>query len=444
MAGIAVSVWLLPGLVVPIRVVSGSMGEILPGPHWQLVCRQCGFGFRCGTDSPTADYAACPNCGCYENELKPAEIKPGRRVLIDRVSLQVRSPRRWEVVVVRLGQDPPRLAVKRVVGLPGEHVRIHRGDIYIDQRIVRKSLSEHRRMLLPVHDGRYRPPNECLLPARWRPDVRPSDWQVKPGRFLFAPTVALNHQESTSVGTGPNGPRRVEWLVYHHWSGLPPPTERTLDTPVRDNDAYNSGLSRRLLDVTDLALTARVRLWGTGQLAVLAHDGRQWLEIQWHPKSRRLSLLEGGKPVAEGVAPDGVEGRQILLETMLCDGQVQLALDGQQVLAYMYAAHDLPLRPTSRPLAMGAVGLRVEISELRVWRDVYYNHPFGDPDDWSLERPLGPDEYLLLGDNSPISIDGRHSAPDGRLPRRAIVGRVLPVPVPSYPTSYPTRRLGAM
>jgi hypothetical protein len=209
---------------------------------------------------------------------------------------------------------------------------------------------------------------------------------------------------------------------------------------VRDNDPYNSGLSRRLLDVTDLALTARVRLSGMGQLAVLAHDGRQWLEIQWHPKSRHLRLLEGGIPVAEGVVPVAVEGRQILLEAMLCDGQVQLALDGQQVLAYMYAAHDLPLRPTSRPLAIGAVGLRVEISELRVWRDVYYNHPFGVPDDWSLERPLGPDEYLLLGDNSPISVDGRHSAPDGRLPRRAIVGRVLPVPVPSYPT----RRVGAI
>jgi signal peptidase I len=372
--------------------------------------------------------------------LKPAEIKPGRRVLIDRVSLRVRSPRRWEVVVVRHGQDPQRLAVKRVVGLPGEHVRIHRGDIYINQRIVRKSMSEQRRMLLPVHDGRYRPPNKCILPARWRPDVRPSDWQVKAGRFLFAPTGALNHQDSAAVGTSPHGPGRFDWLVYHHWSGLPPPTGRTVETPVRDNDPYNAGLSRRLLDVTDLALTTQVRLAGTGELAVLAHDGRQWLEIQWHTNSRRLRLLEGGIPVAEGVGPDAVEGRHILLEVMLCDGQLQLALDGQQVLAYMYAAEGLPVRPTSRPLAIGAVGLQVEISELRVWRDVYYNHPFGVPDDWSLERPLGPDEYLLLGDNSPISVDGRHSAPNGRLPRRAIVGRVLPVPAPRYPT----RRVGAI
>ena len=72
--------------------------------------------------------------------------------------------------------------------------------------------------------------------------------------------------------------------------------------------------------------------------------------------------------------------------------------------------------------------MTAEIDQLRVWRDVYYPHPDLVARDWSLTKPLGKDEYLLLGDNSPISVDGRYGAAEGRVLRAAILGRVIPQP----------------
>ena len=42
------------------------------------------------------------------------------------------EPRRGEVIVFRYPQDPTRDFVKRVIGLPGETVEIHRGTVKID------------------------------------------------------------------------------------------------------------------------------------------------------------------------------------------------------------------------------------------------------------------------------------------------------------------------
>ncbi|MEQ8849324.1 signal peptidase I [Botrimarina sp.] len=52
----------------------------------------------------------------------------GQRVLVRRWA----TPRRWDVVVIRSPEDPRRLLVKRVVGLPGERVALRAGDVWVD------------------------------------------------------------------------------------------------------------------------------------------------------------------------------------------------------------------------------------------------------------------------------------------------------------------------
>ena len=116
----ALAVWAggIQGLLRPVRVVSGSMADVLPGPHWEVVCRDCRFRFRCGTDFPPDQYAVCPNCGYTANPLEDAAIRPGRRVWIDRWSTRLRPPRRWEVVVAPAHQPSAlgRQACRRVAG----------------------------------------------------------------------------------------------------------------------------------------------------------------------------------------------------------------------------------------------------------------------------------------------------------------------------------------
>ena len=55
-----------------------------------------------------------------------------------------RRPRRFELVVLRSPEAPGQWCLKRVVGLPGERVEIRGGDLWIDGRVLRKSLAEMR------------------------------------------------------------------------------------------------------------------------------------------------------------------------------------------------------------------------------------------------------------------------------------------------------------
>jgi len=105
-----------------------------------------------------------------------------------------------------------------------------------------------------------------------------------------------------------------------------------------------------------------------------------------------------------------------------------LALNGQLALAcdWDVSSRKGPPKPTCRPLSIGAEGLRVEVGWLKVYRDVYYLNPMGGNVRWLDSRPLGQDEFFLLGDNSPVSTDSRHW-PAG-VSTKSLVGRVLTGP----------------
>lgn len=56
----------------------------------------------------------------------------GDYILIDKLSLRFRSVARGEVVVLRDPAEPQALLLKRVVGLPGESVKIENGAVSIE------------------------------------------------------------------------------------------------------------------------------------------------------------------------------------------------------------------------------------------------------------------------------------------------------------------------
>jgi hypothetical protein len=72
--------------------------------------------------------------------------------------------------------------------------------------------------------------------------------------------------------------------------------------------------------------------------------------------------------------------------------------------------------------------LRVALSHVKLYRDIYYT----PPDSPVAEYQLGRGEYFVLGDNSPLSIDSRHWDRPG-VPLAAFVGKPLLVHLPSRP-----------
>ena len=61
-------------------------------------------------------------------------LRPDQRLLVDRLSLRCRPARRREIVVFRQIEAGGQLSVKRVVGLPGEEVKLWNGVLTIDDQ----------------------------------------------------------------------------------------------------------------------------------------------------------------------------------------------------------------------------------------------------------------------------------------------------------------------
>ena len=76
-----------------------------------------------------------------ENSMEPA-IDVGDRFFVNRIIYRVGSPERGDVIAFKTnGTDDAALHISRVIGLPGETVRISNGRIYIDEEIYDESAS---------------------------------------------------------------------------------------------------------------------------------------------------------------------------------------------------------------------------------------------------------------------------------------------------------------
>jgi signal peptidase I len=398
------SEFLVDGWFTPIVVSSGSMAPALSGPHREVRCPDCGMKIDCDADpSFTAGTVTCPNCGRRGIPLD-SQIVAGDRLFVDRATFAVRSPRRWEVALFRCPEQAAECCVKRIVGLPGETVEIRGGDVFIDGAIARKSLDQQRSMAVLVHDTAWTG-DKSDLPSRWSP--QPADgWQTVGPGF-----------RSTSDGPG------IHWLIYTHWRRGPGNAATIEESPVFDEDGYNPTVSRPLNSVTDLMLAARLSAFGGGTLFLKANDGHETYQIAIEPATGKIALARGENVLRSIQTAPGLLDQPTELILSLIDRQILLAIGGRERLAFPIPATDQPLRPTSTPLAIGNRGLTVEVSRLQLCRDVYYTSPRTGKTNPAAR--LGPGEFFVLGDNSPISRDSRSWTGGEPLPAALLIGRPL-------------------
>lgn len=73
----------------------------------------------------------------YGQSMEP-NLHTNMRLVVEKVSYKLRSPERSDIVVLRLhpGDD---LLIKRVVGLPGDEVAIHDGQVFINGEALEES-----------------------------------------------------------------------------------------------------------------------------------------------------------------------------------------------------------------------------------------------------------------------------------------------------------------
>lgn len=390
----------LSGLVAPVRIAGGSMAEGLCGAHVRFACRDCRFRFRSDAEA-LPENLVCPNCGLRQAADGELDAAPGQRVLIDRWQPLQRGQRIAFVDPL----DSSRLAVKRLVGLPGERVAVKGGQIFVDGGPYRKDLVQQREIALLVHDDAFR----AARGPRWRPAETPSGWTSTTDGYRWEPP--------NSGGVGQD----VDWLLYHHRQ--PFAAGGRAEGPVLDGCGYNQGVSRQLNHVRDLML--QVRLRATAAVTLLIHDGKDVFRTRLGFVDGAVELSRGDEQVFQARLPvalcRSVQDTGLAVEYSVFDRQVLVALDGRVVVQHRYEDAAGPLLPTSRPLGIGVAAGTCELTGLRVLRDIYHVVPAPDVA-WD-SGPLEGKGLVVLGDNSAISVDSRHW--ETPLSKQNVIGRVL-------------------
>jgi hypothetical protein len=181
-------------------------------------------------------------------------------------------------------------------------------------------------------------------------------------------------------------------------------------------------------------LSAMVRLHdGPGEFRLAIGDGREEFECVFDLAERKVRLIDvrTGRAMRKAPFSDDLLQKPVCVEISLMDRQVLLAVGGKLALApFSYAPAGERGPAPRRPVRFGAKGAAVEVSSLKLFRDVYYTD---DPGHRAVAGPveLKTNEYFVLGDNSPVSKDSRSWADQVVLTSEMLLGKPLVVHLPS-------------
>lgn len=459
-------------------IPTGSMAPTLYGRNKDVVCPACGHDYAIGASDEVDDrtgrlmlshriqQSQCPNCR-HQHDVKPLNVFKGDRILVNKSAYQFGAPDRWDVIVFRYPEETEKNYIKRLVGLPGETIRIARGDVYArphgagEFQILRKQDPNKQKLLQQVvYDDRH-PPRELIKsgwPEAWQPEGT-GGWTHDPAARRF--DLAAGDAEQ-SVRFHHRIPSAADWAAAEE--GKPGNPRHELVSDFCGYNAYIGGRSAGLDDdrfwVGDLTLSCRVALstiqtGGTFTLelnegvrqyrcqidvfsgmATLSHND----DLAAGPGSPAIELAKVQTPIR---GPGTYTLRFANVDDRLClwvnEGFFTHGLVG--AANYEAPANRRPQARDLTPVAFAAHHVAASVSDLVIERDIYYRaeritndafHPLmdhevdeniplraalSDPEEWGqlYERharqaefnELGPDEFFVMGDNSPRSQDSR-------------------------------------
>jgi signal peptidase I len=450
-------------------IPTGSMAPTLMGQHKDLFCPKCGFHFRVNaSDSselrPEVTSCTCPNCR-YQLSFgdRPGSDGPvprsykGDRIIVAKFPYEVRDPQRWDVGVFKYPIRAKVNFIKRIVGLPNETMRIYHGDLFRaptgsdEFEIVRKPPEKIQAMLQVVYDNDH--PVAEILERGW-----PERWHNEQGG-------SWSHPDGDLTRFATDGKTADAALRYSHLVPTSRDWERMQRGPLDERErsdvrprligdfyAYNSADHRHEPHwVGDLALECELDVRGsTGEIVLELVEANRAYRCTFDVQTGAATLSAEG---INGFAPrstiDAIKGpgrHQVRFANV--DDRLTLWIDGDVIpfggetgyVPYPVDKFRGPGEHDRSPVAITARSCALEVSHLRVLRDIYYiadrwdsentTQLRGDlllddfPDEgrtgltrvdsdevaarfrW-VEFRMGSDDFLALGDNSPSSKDSR-------------------------------------
>lgn len=433
----------LPLFIIP----TGSMAQTLYGAHAIHTCPNCGMEYPVGwqpqgVNTGMGSYqpvVQCPNCRWQEYYGTPAALDPhrplpdsilpgplrssaGDRIFVHGwtydqplANLPDFGPQRWDVVVFKVPTDGKTNYIKRLIGKPGEQIELINGDLFVNGRIEPKTDDAQRSLWFPYYDHDY-PPRKPASRASYYPRWAPQDegaWQDPGARVLRFDGLGQPAAELLFV-TDPHTaryPGLIQDVYSYNERPRPRPHESVTDVRLSGEVAVESIGTTGFLEISIARGSHQffARLTADGQVAVQHAEGEQARQT-W----ATLKLMDGRGPLALSHVDGSV--RVEAGDQLFVTAPTQYTITPQQ--AQRDSNWDTP--PAIR---IAAADARIALRHVLIERDVYYTSDVQlgerqqDPGFGTSGNPivLGPDEFFVLGDNSPNSLDSRFSFTSHRL-----------------------------
>jgi signal peptidase I len=421
---------------------------------------------RAASSGRRVEFGTCENCR-FQSNVGEAPSFSGDRIYVMKEGLSlpfVAEPnkgklKRWDVAVFKLPEEPEVRYIKRLVGMPNEVIRIDGGDLWVqpldrsqDFKRLRRTLDHQQAMQMMVYDDAHRAQVLEHDPRwkRWAP-ADPGAWN-QPGTGTYLPDQnAADWAELTYHHVVPS---LAQWASILAGEPLPAAPASSL---ITDYYSYNTDLSHDDLGhprgaarpwfqpnwVGDLTLSLR--------LTTHAAAGKVRLELTRAGMTNRCEidldtgearLFHGASPLGDSVRTKITRAGTYDLVFANVDGRLTLWVDGGLPFdeGRTYDSRLDPPVPAAADLEPAKIAARhaaILVDRLVLKRDLYYTLEPSESDydnlDGSVrfessalidllsdparfptltryparEYPIRPGHYLMLGDNSPWSRDGR-------------------------------------
>lgn len=432
-------------------IPTGSMAPTLMGRHKDFACKQCGHHYTVGASDEVDKESSllinrlatsvCPNCA-FTNDIYESNVFNGDRILVNKFPYEIREPDRFDVFVFRYPEDPQTNYIKRLVGLPGESLKIDRGDLYARRgesgefRILRKSHPKKQRIVQQIVYDDTKPPDLLLKhqwPERWAAlapspvDSKGPEWQ--PTENGWKQDVVTRSFQTEAAG-------EWNWLRYRHLV----PTEQDWDlaedgkTPasnpkpelIADFCGYNMHRGKvfrqdqdwlaDLLWVGDLTLDASLDVQKiTGDEASMLLElveGVRRYRCEFDLKSGAVTLLRTDELkgddsfITMAASASGIKGTgRHTVSFANVDDRLCLWIDGRLIsfgseAEYTPPAIPHPQRADLHPVGLAARGVNAAVSQLVIHRDIYYRavSPRDSDGEGSFHFSIGRECAKLLRD----------------------------------------------